>query len=90
MIQIIVFTHPVCTGCGTAIRLTQELADENPDVNLRIHSLASASGREAAQAAQVLSVPTVFVGETRFVGAPNKQDLDTAVDQARSTIKARS
>ena len=84
MIEVRVFTHPVCTTCPTAIRLAQRLADENPDVRLRIVSLGSARGREEAKAAQVLSVPTVFVGSTRFVGVPPWDAMVEALARARS------
>ena len=84
MIKVRVFTHPTCTTCPTAIRLAQRLADENPDVELHIISLGSVRGREAAKAAGVLSVPTVFVGEQRFVGVPGWGELVSALNRERS------
>lgn len=79
-VTIRVFTHPVCTGCSTAIRMAQKLSDQRDDVELRIVSLASARGREEAKAEGVLSVPTVFVGQKRFVGVPRWDELLTAVN----------
>jgi len=87
MIEVRVFTHPTCTTCPTAIRLAQRLADENPDVELRIISLGSARGREAAKAAGVLSVPTVFVGAQRFVGVPGWNELVSALERERCAIR---
>ncbi len=82
MVEVRVFTHPTCFTCPQAIRLAQRLADENPQVNLQIISLGSARGREIAKSLQVLSVPTVFVGETRFVGVPDWGQLKAAADLA--------
>ncbi len=84
MIPIRVYTHPTCATCPQAIQLAQQTASENPDVELRIISLGSASGREAAKAAQVLSVPTVFVGEHRFTGTPRRDELMAAIEEQRS------
>ncbi len=78
MIEVRVFTHPTCFTCPQAIRLAQRLADENPHVDLQIISLGSARGREIAKSLNVLSVPTLFVGETRFVGVPAWEQLQAA------------
>ncbi|MFQ5341931.1 MAG: thioredoxin family protein [Anaerolineae bacterium] len=79
-VTIRVFTHPVCTGCSTAIRMAQKLSDQRDDVEMQVISLASARGREEAKAEGVLSVPTVFVGPTRFVGVPPWDELLAAVN----------
>ncbi|MFQ5856401.1 MAG: hypothetical protein ACE5LU_12235 [Anaerolineae bacterium] len=79
-VTIRVFTHPVCAGCSTAIRMAQKLSDQRDDVEMRVVSLASARGREQAKVEGVLSVPTVFVGSTRFVGVPRWDELLGAVN----------
>ncbi|HBY93983.1 MAG: thioredoxin family protein [Ardenticatenaceae bacterium] len=84
MIPVRVFTHPVCATCPMAIRITRRLADENPDVDLRIVSLGSARGREEAKAREVLSVPTVFVGPARFTGVPDWDELLAALESQRT------
>jgi alkyl hydroperoxide reductase subunit AhpF len=84
MIPIRVFTHPTCATCPQAIKLAQETAVNNPDIELRIISLGSASGRETAKAAQVLSVPTVFVGEHRFTGVPKRDEFVAVIEKQRS------
>ena len=83
-VTIRVFTHPVCTGCSTAIRMAQKLSDQRDDVDLRIVSLASERGREEAKAEGVLSVPTVFVGSTRFVGVPRWDEMVEALNSERA------
>lgn len=86
MIEVRVFTHPTCTTCPNAIQMVQRLAEQDPQVQMRLVSLATPNGREIAKTAHVLSVPTVFVNETRFVGVPGWNDLLGAV--AREKQKA--
>ncbi len=62
-----------------AIQMVQRLAEQDSQVRMRLVSLATANGREIAKASNVLSVPTVFVNETRFVGVPRWDDLLEAV-----------
>ncbi|MCP4358024.1 MAG: thioredoxin [Chloroflexi bacterium] len=83
MIPIRVFTHPTCATCPQAIQLAQETAANNLDIELHIISLGSASGREKAKVAQVLSVPTVFVGEHRFTGVPKRDEFAAAIEEQR-------
>jgi len=87
MIPVRVFTHPVCATCPMAIRIASRLADENSDVELRIVSLGSARGREEAKEAEVLSVPTVFVGAVRFTGVPDWDELVVALDSQRNVMR---
>lgn len=84
MIRIHVFTHPTCGTCPMAIRLASEIAQTEPDIELRIISLGSAAGRAIAKERQVLSVPTVFVENTRFVGVPTRQALLEAIRRERA------
>jgi glutaredoxin len=79
MIEVRVFTHPTCTTCPTAIQMVQRLAEQDPQVQMRLVSLATAHGREIAKGSNVLSVPTIFVNETRFVGVPRWEALLQAV-----------
>ena len=83
MIPMRVYTHPTCATCPQAIQLAQQTAAENPDVELRFISLGSARGRDAAKAEQVLSVPTVFVGDQRFTGVPRRDELAAAIEEQR-------
>lgn len=71
MIEVRVFTHPTCATCPNAIQMVQKLTEQDPQVQMRLVSLATANGREIAKSLNVMSVPTIFVNETRFVGVPN-------------------
>lgn len=90
MIPVRVFTHPVCTGCATAIQLAERLRAWDAEVAVRYVSLASAPGRAEAAAEGILVVPVVFVGAIRFDGVPAWEELLAAVEASRSVGSARS
>ncbi len=83
MIRLRVFTHPTCATCPQAIRLASEIAEGQPDIDFRVISLGSAKGRAIAREHQVLSVPTLFVDDIRFVGVPSREALLEAIQQRR-------
>ncbi|MGE5248839.1 MAG: thioredoxin family protein [Bacteroidota bacterium] len=85
MIEVRLFTHPTCATCPNAIKMVQRLAEQDPEVQMRFVSLATANGRELARAANVLSVPTIFVRETRFTGVPPWDELLEAVQREKQT-----
>jgi glutaredoxin len=84
-----VYTHPTCLTCPQAIRLTQDLAAKDADIDLRITSLATERGRAQAAALNILSVPTILVGEqqTRFARVPTRAELVEAIQKARENSK---
>jgi len=85
-IPIQVYTHPTCLTCPQAIRLTQAIAAQDPDIDLRITSLATERGRQEAAAYHILSVPTILVGtsRTRFTGVPTRAALLEAIEKEKS------
>ncbi len=85
-VSIQVYTHPTCLTCPQAIRLTQDLAAKDADVDLRITSLATERGRNEAAALNILSVPTILVGEqrTRFTGVPTRVELVEAIEREKA------
>ncbi len=89
MIPVRVFTHPMCTGCATAIQLAQRLRAQDPEVEVRYVSLASAPGRAEATAERILVVPVVFVGAIRFDGVPEWGELLAAVEASRGADGGR-
>lgn len=88
MIEIRVFTHPTCATCPNAIQMVQRLAEQDTQVQMRLVSLATANGREIAKSLNVMSVPTIFVNETRFVGVPKWDELLEAVEREKQNIPA--
>lgn len=90
MIPVRVFTHPMCTGCATAIQFAERLRAQDPEVAVRYVSLASAPGRAEATAERILVVPVVFVGATRFDGVPAWEELLAAVEASRGAGSGQS
>lgn len=88
MIEIRVFTHPTCVTCPNAIQMVQRLTEQDPQTQMRLISLATVNGREIAKSLSVLSVPTIFVNETRFVGVPKWDDLLEAVEREKHNMPA--
>lgn len=88
MIEIRVFTHPTCATCPTAIQMVQRLAAEDSQVEMKLVSLATANGREIAKSLNVMSLPTILVNETRFVGVPKWDDLLEAVAREKQNMLA--
>lgn len=85
-VPVKVFTHPTCTSCKAAIQMAERLAREYPEVSVIVVSLASAAGREEARREDILSVPTVLVGQSRrLVGVPRWEDLVAAAEAEQST-----
>lgn len=82
-----VFTHPVCTSCHYAIELAEQVARERSDLDVRIVSLANQRGLEEARVENVLSVPTVIVGQAtkRFVGLPGRDEFLKAIDAEKKS-----
>ncbi len=85
MIEVRVFTHPTCATCPNAIQMAQRLTEQDSQVQMRLVSLATTNGRVIAKSLNVLSVPTIFVNETRFVGVPRWDDLLAAVEREKSS-----
>lgn len=88
MIEIRVFTHPTCATCPTAIQMVQRLAAEDSQVEMKLVSLATANGRETAKSLNVMSLPTILVNETRFVGVPKWDELLEAVASEKQNMPA--
>lgn len=86
MIEVRVFTHPTCATCPSAIQMVQRLAEQDSQVQMKLVSLATANGREIARSLNVLSVPTVFVNEIRFVGVPRWDELLAAVSNEKQKL----
>ncbi|MBI3162823.1 MAG: hypothetical protein HYZ23_09945, partial [Chloroflexi bacterium] len=66
--------------------MVQRLEAQDSSVQMRLVSLATANGREIAKSLNVLSVPTVFVNETRFVGVPKWDELLEAVKHEKENL----
>ncbi len=81
-LKIEVFTSPGCPHCPTAVRVTRELMEENPELAERVRwkemSTATPEGSRKAQAYGIRAVPTIIFTNKRgerggYVGAPSKK-----------------
>lgn len=88
-IPLRVFTHPTCLTCPQAIRLTQDVAAHDPDIEWQLTSLATPAGRQIAAAHEILSVPTILVGAEglRLVGVPTRDALLQAIENAKANAR---
>lgn len=74
-LELRVFTHPACAGCGAAVRQAWEVAEKHPSLALRTVSLDGKEGLAEARGERVTTIPTAILsrgGEElrRWVGSP--------------------
>jgi thioredoxin-like negative regulator of GroEL len=88
--ELRVFTHPACAGCGQAVAVAWKLADSyRGHVTLRTVSLEQEAGLKEAFASGVRTIPTIVIAvdgqeRSRLVGAPESQELCRAVERILS------
>jgi thioredoxin-like negative regulator of GroEL len=88
--ELRVFTHPACSGCGTAVAMAWELAEGHPGaVSLRTVSLEQEAGLREAHAAEIRTIPTIVIAvdgqeRERIVGTPNAHELRQTVERILS------
>ena len=81
-LKIEVFTSPTCPHCPAAVRVTEEIMEENPElakiIKWKEMSTATAEGYKKATAYGIRGVPTIVLTNSRgekggIVGAPRKE-----------------
>jgi predicted DsbA family dithiol-disulfide isomerase len=89
-LEIEVFTSPTCPHCPAAVRATEDLLKENPELAEKISwkhlSTASAEGSRKATAYGIRSVPTIILTNSKgqkggFVGAPGQKTYLNIVNE---------
>jgi small redox-active disulfide protein 1 len=90
-IKIEVFTSPTCPHCPAAVRATEMLVEQNPDLAEKIKwkemSTASAEGSRKAHAYGIRGVPTIVVTNEKgekmaYVGAPKQETYKKLIKEA--------
>jgi len=82
VLQLRVFTHPACTGCGAAVKWAWQLQEEYPaHFRLRTVKLESKQGLDEAHAEKVKTIPTLILSEgekelDRIIGVPQEKDKE--------------
>ena len=79
-----VFTHPACSGCGAAVEMGWELAQDLEGIVLKTVKLENREGLQKAQQCGIKTIPTMIIykGEEeceRMVGLPKKNDLEKSL-----------
>ena len=79
-----VFTHPACSGCGAAVEMGWELAQDLEGIVLKTVKLENREGLQKAQQCGIKTIPTMIIykGEEeceRMVGLPKKKDLEESL-----------
>ena len=79
-----VFTHPACSGCGAAVEMGWELAQDLEGLVLKTVKLENSEGLQKAQQCGIKTIPTIIIykGEEeceRMVGLPKKKDLEKSL-----------
>ena len=79
-----VFTHPACSGCGAAVEMGWELAQDLEGIVLKTVKLENREGLQKAQQCGIKTIPTMIIykGEEeceRMVGLPKKKDLEDSL-----------
>ena len=90
-IKIEVFTSPTCPHCPAAVKATETLVEENPELAEKIKwkemSTASNEGSKKARAYGIRGVPTIVATnsegqKTAYVGAPKQSTYKKFIEEA--------
>ena len=75
-----VFTHPACSGCGPAVEMGWELAEEIEGIELKTVKLENREGLEKAKIHSIKTIPTMIISSggkefERVVGLPKREEF---------------
>jgi len=82
---LMIFTHPACSGCGPAVEMGWELANEVDELKLETVKLENEEGLKLAQRVGIKTIPTMICyrgekEEKRFVGLPDREELRSTLE----------
>jgi small redox-active disulfide protein 1 len=81
VVKVEVFTSPSCPYCPLAVQVVEEVEKEMPN-DLEIEKIDIMKDREKAIEYGLMAVPAIALnGVVRFVGAPNKDELVSAIKE---------
>ena len=75
-----IFTHPACSGCGPAVEMRWELAEEIEGIELKTVKLENREGLEKAKIHSIKTIPTMIISSggkefERVVGLPKREEF---------------
>lgn len=87
-----IFTHPACSGCGSAVEMGWKLSQEYDDLDLETVKLENKKGLAQAHEVGIKTIPTLIYymqGEekARLVGLPEESKLKEVFLELREIIK---
>lgn len=81
VVKIEVFTSPSCPYCPMAVELVEEVKKEMPH-DVEYEKIDIMQDREKAVKYNLMAVPAIAIeGVVKFVGAPTKEELVSAVKE---------
>jgi thioredoxin 1 len=81
VVKVEVFTSPSCPYCPMAVEVVEEVEKEMPN-DLEVEKIDIMKDREKAIEYGLMAVPAIALnGVVRFVGAPNKDELLSAIKE---------
>ncbi len=81
VVKVEVFTSPSCPYCPMAVQVVEEVEKEMPN-DLEVEKIDIMKDREKAIEYGLMAVPAIALnGVVRFVGAPNKDELLSAIKE---------
>ena len=83
VVKVEVFTSPSCPYCPMAIEVVNEVEKEMPGV-MEVEKIDILVDREKAIDYGIMAVPAIALdGVVHFVGAPSKEELVKAIEEAK-------
>ena len=84
VVKVEVFTSPSCPYCPMAVQVVEDVEKEMPN-ELEVEKIDIMVDREKAIEYGLMAVPAIALnGVVRFVGAPNKDELLSAIKEELS------
>lgn len=84
VVKVEVFTSPSCPYCPMAIEVVNEVEKEMPGT-LEVEKIDIMVDRDKAVEYGLMAVPAIALnGVVRFVGAPSKEELATAIEEEKN------
>ena len=84
VVKVEVFTSPSCPYCPMAIEVVNEVEKEMPGT-LEIEKIDIMVDRDKAVEYGLMAVPAIALnGVVRFVGAPSKEELTSAIEEEKN------
>ncbi|WJI08847.1 thioredoxin [Methanobacterium sp. CWC-01] len=81
VVKVEVFTSPSCPYCPMAVQVVEEVEKQMPN-DLEVEKIDIMVDREKAIEYGLMAVPAIALnGVVRFVGAPNKDELLSAIKE---------